>query len=95
MGSTRKIVVVTPIRQGADLVRENSTRSALLDRQEVMHRLHLKASHFSKIVNGRVKGLPLLKHDRLGRKLLFREDTLNQWIAEVESASCSADHSSR
>ncbi len=67
----------------------------LLERHEAMDRLRLKASHFSKIVNGKVKGLPRLKHVRLGRKLLFREDTLNQWIAEVESASCSADHSSK
>jgi hypothetical protein len=62
----------------------------LLDRTEAMNRLHLKASHFSKIVNGKIKGLPQLKHVRLGRKLLFREESLSDWIAEVEGLSCSA-----
>ena len=60
----------------------------LLDRAEAMDRLRLKPSHFSKIINGKVKGLPPLKHVRLGRRLLFREESLNIWISEVEEKSC-------
>jgi len=60
----------------------------LLTREEAMARLRLKAAFFSKITNGKVKGLPTLTSVRIGRRQLFREETLNQWIIDVESRSC-------
>jgi hypothetical protein len=64
----------------------------LLTREETIVRLRLKPAHFSKIVNGKVKGLPALPCVRLGRRLLFREETIDKWIVDVEAASCSVDH---
>jgi hypothetical protein len=60
----------------------------LLTREEVMERLRLKASHFSKIVNGRVKGLPPLPVVALGRRQLFRPEALEEWILTVEGKRC-------
>lgn len=60
----------------------------LLDRKETMERLRLKPAHFSKVANGKVKGLPKLACVRIGRRQLFREETIARWIVEVEKISC-------
>jgi len=62
---------------------------ALLTREEAMAQLRLKPAFFSKVVSGMVKGLPPLACLRIGRRQLFREDTVNQWILDVEAKSCS------
>jgi hypothetical protein len=67
-------------------------KMALLTRKEAMNRLRLRSSHFSKLVNGKIKGLPQLKAVKIGRRQLFREETIEQWIVDVEGGSCSAAH---
>lgn len=62
----------------------------LLIRAEAMNRLRLKASHFSKLVNGKIKGLPPLPMVTIGRRQLFRAAALDQWIIDVENKRCSA-----
>jgi hypothetical protein len=63
--------------------------SSILTRKETIARLRLKPAHFSKIVNGKVKGLPPLACLRIGRHQLFRDETIEQWLREVEQKSCS------
>ena len=60
----------------------------LLDRKEAMERLRLKPAHFSKVVNGKLKGLPTLACLWIGRRQFFREETIDRWIVEVEKISC-------
>lgn len=56
-----------------------------------MERLRLKAAHFSKLVNGKVKSLPPLPVVQIGRRQLFREESVQQWIIDVEKMKkCSA-----
>lgn len=67
--------------------------SPLLTREETMERLRVKPAHFSKLVNGKVKGLPLLPCVQLGRRQLFREEAVQQWIIDVEKRKqCSTAH---
>jgi len=61
---------------------------SILTREETMARLRLKPAHFSKLVNGRIKGLPPLACLRIGRRQLFRDETVEQWARDVE-AQCS------
>ena len=63
----------------------------LLTRKEAMERLRLKASHFSKVTNGKISGLPQLVPVQIGRRQLFREETLEQWVALVEG-TCKKVH---
>jgi hypothetical protein len=60
----------------------------LLTRKEAMEKLRLKPAHFSKVASGKVKGLPRLASVRIGRRQLFREETLERWVVEVEKLSC-------
>jgi hypothetical protein len=67
--------------------------SVLLTRGETMARLRVKAAHFSKLVNGKIKGLPPLPCVQIGRRQLFREESVEQWIIDVErTRKCSAAH---
>ena len=56
----------------------------LMTRKEVIDRLRITPGHFSKITNGKVKGLPHLPCVQLGRRQLFREESVNEWIVKVK-----------
>jgi hypothetical protein len=57
-----------------------------------MARLRLKAAHFSKLVDGKVKGLPPLPCVQIGRRQLFREESVQQWIDVEKTRKCSVAH---
>lgn len=57
----------------------------LLTRKEAMDRLRLKGSHFSKLVNGKIDGLPRLPVVKIGRRLLFRPEAVERWLIDVET----------
>lgn len=63
----------------------------LLTRTEAMSMLKLKASHFSKLVNGHIGRVPPIPCVRIGRRQLFRREALERWILEVEQ-SCDDSH---
>lgn len=65
---------------------------ALLTRDEAMGRLRLKPAFFSKVAAGKVKGLPPLPCVRIGRRQLFREETINRWVLDVENKPCNVAH---
>lgn len=57
---------------------------------EAAKRLTVSKGQFSKLINGKVAGVPRLKTARLGRRVLVREETLEQWLQEVEQ--CNGAH---
>lgn len=61
--------------------------SNILTCTETAERLKLSKGQLSKLINGKVKGVPRLKTARLGRRVLVREETLEQWLQEVESCN--------
>lgn len=67
-----------------------SSMSNLLTCAETAKRIKISKGQLSKLINGKVPGVPPLKTARLGRRVLVREDTLERWLEEVES--CNAGH---
>jgi len=63
--------------------------STLLMCEEVAKRLRCSKGQLSKVIQGKIKSLPRLNVVRLGRRVLVREESLEQWIREVER--CNAD----
>ena len=63
--------------------------SNILTFADTAKKLKVSKGQFSKLINGKVPGVPRLKTARLGRRVLVREETLEQWLREVEA--CSAD----
>jgi hypothetical protein len=72
------------IRHMANVTNGASEQGRLQTRMETMDRLGLKASHFSKLVNGKIKGLPTLPMVKIGRRQLFRPESIEQWILDAE-----------
>ena len=66
----------------------NSGVGPLMTREEAMARLRLKASHFSKVVNGKVKNLPPIPTIMIGGRMFFRLEALDDWIIDVEARKC-------
>jgi excisionase family DNA binding protein len=56
----------------------------LLDMGEVAKRLGCCKGHVSKLINGKVKGLPKLPCIRLGRRTMVSEDALNEWLHNLQ-----------
>lgn len=54
---------------------------------EACERLRCSKGQLSKIINGKIKGVPPLKHLRLGRRVLIREEVFESWMGEVEKCS--------
>lgn len=67
----------------------NSQTSANLTFKEAADRLRCSKGQFSKLICGKVKGVPPLKVVRLGRRVVVREQTLQEWLLEAET--CNAD----
>jgi predicted DNA-binding transcriptional regulator AlpA len=64
----------------------------LLQAPEVAERLRISRSNTWAIMSGRKAGLPPLPHVRIGRRIFVREESLNQWIKQVEEMSkCKED----
>lgn len=43
-------------------------------------------AHLCNIINGKVRGIPYLPSVRIGRRVLFRRESLERWLQQVESA---------
>jgi excisionase family DNA binding protein len=59
----------------------------LLSFSDTAKRLKVSKAQFSKLINGKVPGIPPLKIARLGRRVLVREEALEQWLREVEACN--------
>jgi hypothetical protein len=57
----------------------------VLDMATVAKRLGCSKGHVSKLINGRVKGTPVLPCVALGRKKLVMETTLYDYMKQLEA----------
>lgn len=69
-------------QQAAQLLRVQPT---VLNLAEAARFVRCSRSHLSNIVKGKVKGIPRLPSVRVGRRILFRRESLEQWLEHVES----------
>jgi excisionase family DNA binding protein len=44
-------------------------------------------AHLSNIIHGKIRGIPRLPSVRIGRRVLFRRESLEQWLRQAESTS--------
>ncbi len=49
-------------------------------------------AHLCNIVNGKAAGIPQLPAVRIGRRVLFRRESLEEWLALVEQGSWRKGH---
>jgi excisionase family DNA binding protein len=42
-------------------------------------------AHLCNVINGKVRGIPHLPTVRIGRRVLFRRESIEQWLRELEA----------
>jgi hypothetical protein len=60
---------------------------ALLTFKDLLGRLRCSKGQFSKIINGKVSGVPRLKTIRVGRRVFVRQATFTRWLRELENCN--------
>lgn len=60
--------------------------SKVLNLAEAASLVRCSRAHLSNIVNGKVRGIPHLPTLRIGRRVLFRRESLELWLQRVEAA---------
>jgi excisionase family DNA binding protein len=81
--------VEPPVRHGAPDLRHSESDKGLVPRvlnlAEAAALVRCSRAHLSNAVNGKIRGIPRLPSVRIGRRLLFRRESLEQWLQQVES----------
>ena len=65
---------------------ENGSVPRVLNLAEAAALVRCSRAHLCSIVNGKIRGIPRLPIVRIGRRVLFRRESLEQWLQQVESA---------
>ena len=64
---------------------ENHTdRQRILTFSEAAAFLRFSKSHLSNVLNSKVRGIPPMPNIRVGRRVLFRRESLEQWLSNME-----------
>ena len=61
--------------------------SKVLNLAEAAALIRCSRAHLSNIVNGKIRGIPRLPAVRIGRRVLFRRESLELWLQQVEAAN--------
>ena len=61
-----------------------ATAPVILNLAEAAVFVRCSRAHLCNIVHGKVRGIPRLPTVRIGRRVLFRRESLEQWLREIE-----------
>jgi hypothetical protein len=59
---------------------------SVLNLAEAATLVRCSRAHLCNVINGKVRGIPHLPTVRIGRRVLFRRESLEQWLRELEAA---------
>lgn len=59
---------------------------SILNLAEAAILVRCSRAHLCNVINGKVRGIPHLPTVRIGRRVLFRRESLEQWLREIEAA---------
>ena len=59
---------------------------SVLNLAEAATLVRCSRAHLCNVINGKVRGIPHLPTVRIGRRVLFRRESLEQWLREIEAA---------
>ena len=66
---------------------DSAAVSKVLKLAEAAALVRCSRAHLSNVVNGKIRGIPRLPAVRIGRRVLFRRESLELWLQQVEAAS--------
>lgn len=59
---------------------------SVLNLAEAATLVRCSRAHLCNVINGKVRGIPHLPTVRIGRRVLFRRESLEQWLRELEAS---------
>jgi excisionase family DNA binding protein len=62
-------------------------QSAVMTLKEAAAYLHISKAHLSNIANGKVRTVAPLRCVRLGRRILFKREWLEEWLESANAAA--------
>lgn len=81
--------VLTPARSPDESERVPEAKDAaipkVLNLAEAAALVRCSRAHLCNIVHGKIPGIPILPTVRIGRRVLFRRESLEQWLEAVEA----------
>jgi hypothetical protein len=63
----------------------DDVKKRILTLHEVARRLRCSKAHAAKLVKGQVRGVPALAHLSMGRRVVVREEWLDEWMNECRT----------
>lgn len=71
-------------RVGRTIQPDSAAPSKVLNLAEAAALVRCSRAHLSNVVNGKVHGIPRLPAVRIGRRVLFRRESLEAWLQQIE-----------
>ena len=68
-------------------VAEKSTASEVMTLQQTADYLQISKAHLSNILNGKVPGVPPMRHAVVGRRILIKRIWADEWLEEMGARS--------
>jgi excisionase family DNA binding protein len=65
--------------------------SSVLTLGQAAEHLQVSEAHLSNVIHGKVKGVPRLPFARIGRRVLFKREWLEQWLEKAAGGSVSGN----
>lgn len=75
--------------RGVDVisVRETGESAQVMTLQQAAAYLRISKAHLSNVLNGKVPGVPPLRHASVGRRILIKRIWADEWLEEVGERS--------
>jgi hypothetical protein len=64
---------------------EEKAHPAVMTLRETAQYARISAAHLSNMINGKVHGIPTLRHARVGRRVVIRREWADAWLEELAS----------
>ena len=81
--SLGKTPIVRRSKLGVEL--KGAVVPSVLNLAEAATLVRCSRAHLCNVINGKVRGIPHLPTVRIGRRVLFRRESLEQWLRELEA----------
>jgi excisionase family DNA binding protein len=66
---------------------ETDEEPSVLTLRQAAEYLRISKAHLSNVINGKVVGVPPLRHARIGRRILFKREWADRWLESVGQGS--------
>ena len=60
--------------------KQSESQTSVLTLTQAASYLQVSKAHLSNVINGKVHGIPSVRHFRLGRRVLIKREWIDEWL---------------